>query len=370
MSASMSVAGRPIDPVEATLRALAARGLGGSPATLPQGGRAPLDELVRRAVDHRLVGVLAAAVRAGELPASSSEAAAVHAAHGTALAWCLRVERAMLEVVDRLRSLGIEPVVLKGPAAAHLDAPDPSERTFADLDLLVRGDDLPAAVQALQADGATRPAAERRPGFDRRFAKSVTLTRPDGVEVDLHRSLADGRFGHRIALADLHRHRQRFEVAGTTLSCLAPVHRVAHAAYHAVLGSPQPRLASQRDLLGLLALPSLPCDVVVPAVDRWGGRAVLWVAVDELERTVGACPPAWRAWRLASAPSPAELEAVARDRREGSNLGRAKWQVLSAIPSWRDRMAYLHALVVPSTEHLASRGQRRWQRWWRPGSKG
>ena len=37
-----------------------------------------------------------------------------------------------------------------------------------------------------------RESAEPRPGFDRRFGKGVCLVRPDGVQVDLHRTLAAG----------------------------------------------------------------------------------------------------------------------------------------------------------------------------------
>ncbi|MCB0965100.1 MAG: nucleotidyltransferase family protein, partial [Acidimicrobiales bacterium] len=175
-------------------------------------------------------GVLAVAAGAGAVELPDPVAEDLHRRHHDALVWAMTLEIELLAVVDRLEGAGIEPVVLKGPALAHLDAPDPALRTFADLDLLVPADQLPDAVAMLVADGAIRRVAERRPGWDRRFAKSVTLQRPDGLELDLHRTLVDGAHGGRIPTRDLHRDRAGFELAGRSLWALAPVHRALHSA--------------------------------------------------------------------------------------------------------------------------------------------
>ncbi len=48
------------------------------------------------------------------------------------------------------------------------------------------------AMAAVVIGDFYRPWAERRPSYDRRFTKSVTLAGADGMELDVHRSLSDG----------------------------------------------------------------------------------------------------------------------------------------------------------------------------------
>ena len=186
----------------------------------------------------RLIGPLLAAAASGEAELSPElEADLVERQH-RALLWCIHLEVRLLEVREWFDAAGgIRHLVIKGPAVAHLDALDPSVRTFADIDLLVAGDDIDRAVDVLQRHETSVPWAERRPGFDRRFAKSTTRTFADGVELDLHRTLADGVHGHRIPLDRLFEHPDRFEIGGVPFGALSPTHRLLHAAYHLLLGS-------------------------------------------------------------------------------------------------------------------------------------
>ena len=248
--------------------------------------------------------------------------------------------------------------MIKGPAIAHLDALDPSVRTFADVDLLVAAHDIDRAVAVLTAMGGTLPWAERRNGFDRRFAKSVTPTLPDGVEFDLHRTPADGVFGHRIPLDRLFADPDHFEIGGVSFGALSSKHRLLHSAYHLLLGSPQPALMNLRDLAGYLANGELGPDVVVPEAELWRGGAVLAMAVDLVAERLGVKVPAWVKWRAGYRLDPDEVVMVERHRREGSSLGRAKLDVAREM-SLRDRAAYLTALAWPSKAHLEDRSLRR-----------
>ena len=317
------------------------------------------DALVDAAAEHRLSGVLAVAADAGELslPPAALDAAREH--HRHALVWCLRLEVELLRLAALLSHAGVAPVVLKGAAAAHLDAAEPSLRPFADIDLLVAGTDVDRTVALIEADGTRRSWAERRPGFDHRFAKSVTLRRPDGLELDLHRSLCDGAHGFRIPLRDLFDQAVPWQLAGTELRALSPVHRVLHTAYHLVLGSRHPRLMSLRDLAGHLTDDLIDREEVVAEAGRWRGEAVLASAVLQAVDTLGVSAPAWERWARALRSTPRERAIIERQRQEGSGIGRAKLDALREL-GWGDRGAYALALAVPSRAHLRSRGLTRW----------
>lgn len=344
--------------VDDSLRSIAAWGLpGASPISLPPDGGG--DGFASQLQQARLIGPLLAAAASGdvELPAEL-EADLVERQHG-ALLWCIELEVRLLEVRDAFDALGgIEHLVIKGPAIAHLDALDPSVRTFADIDLLVAGRDLDRAVEILAGMGTTVPWAERRKGFDRRFAKSVTATFPDGVEFDVHRTPADGVFGHRIPLDRLFERPDHLDIGGVRFGALSKTHRLLHSAYHLLLGSPQPALMNLRDLAGYLSDDALRPDLVVPEAELWRGSVVLAMAVDLVVERLGVEVPAWAAWRATYRPNPDEVAMVERHRNEGSSLGRAKLDVAREL-ILRDKAAYLTALAWPSRAHLEDRSLRR-----------
>jgi hypothetical protein len=317
-------------------------------------------ELVDAARHARLLGPLLQAEEAGAvtLPPGARDRLVHH--HRAAQRWCLLLEHRLLEVRRWFaEDGGITHLVLKGPAIAHLDEDDPADRSFADIDLLVAADDLDRGVAALVARGGERPWVERRPGYDRRFAKSVTVTFPDGIEVDVHRSLSDGAHGFRVPLDRLFADATTFPLGGEEVACLSLLHRFLHAAWHAVLGSPSPRLSSLRDLGRHLLDPGLSPDVVVPEVEQWRGRAVLAAAIDEALGRLDLEAPAWCAWADAARPtiSPREAAIVARQRVEGSGLGRGKVDAMRELPV-SQRLAYAAGLLVPARAHLRSRGMR------------
>ena len=313
--------------------------------------------LIEHVEGERLLGPLLLAVDSGAVDLRERALDELVERHRQALTWSIHLESRLLEVRSWFASAGgIEHLVLKGPAVAHLDEVDPSLRSFADVDLLVAGRDLDRAVAVLTRHGATRPWAERRPGFDRRFTKSVTMTLPDGAELDLHRSLCDGAHGFRIPLDRLFAQPDAFDLGGEQVPALAPVHRLLHAAYHAVLGSPEPRLASLRDLAGYLSTEALGPEVVVPEVACWRGEAVLSTAVELVFDRFDLDLPAWRSWAQETDVPASEAAVRDRQRREGSAIGRAKVDALRELTGLCQRASYARALLWPTTAHLRSRG--------------
>ena len=340
---------------------LAAWSLPGAPSLDPPTDLPGALDLVDAARLGGLLGPLLAAVDAGDARFPAAARAYLVEQHARVQRWCVTVEHRLLASAAALAEAGIEPLVLKGSAVAHLDVGDPALRSFSDVDLLVPAADLPVAAQVLYGVGVRRAFPERRAGFDQRFAKSVTLTAPDGVEIDLHRSLVDGAHGFRIPLDDLFADAVAFDLAGRSLRALGPIHRFLHAAYHATLGSPAPRAVNVRDVAGHLADPRTALADVVAEVARWRGELVLATAVAETLAATGLPAPAWEAWATEAIGRSRRRERriLARQRIEGSGLGRGKVDALRELP-WADRPTYLAALLAPDRDHLAARGLRRW----------
>ncbi|MCB1257252.1 MAG: nucleotidyltransferase family protein [Microthrixaceae bacterium] len=317
----------------------------------------------------RLLGPLLAAESLGDVEIPELLRTDLVTRQQAALLWCIELESRLLQVREWFDDAGgIDHLVIKGSAIAHLDALEPSLRTFADVDLLIAAHDIDRAVEILTRHGAKRPWAQRRPGFDRRFAKSVTMTFGDGMEFDLHRALADGVHGHRIPLDRLFDRTDHYELGGVRFAALNPTDRLLHSAYHLLLGSREPALMNLRDLAGYLAGETasgdlsnseLSIDTVVARVREWRGEEVLATAIDLVEDHLGVVPQHWDDWRRSYTLDQTEAQLIARHRAEGSSLGRAKLDIVRELPWLRTKAAYLTSLAWPTREHLESRGLRR-----------
>lgn len=271
-----------------------------------------------------------------------------------AMAWCLELELRLLEVKEWFdQAGGVEFLVLKGAAVAHLDEYDTTMRSFADLDLLIHQRDMDLAIEALIQHGAVRYLPQRKAGFDRRFAKGVGTTCADGVEVDLHRTLCGTALGFRIPLAELFANPDYFEIGGVRFAALRLEHRALHAAYHAVIGSREPALHTLRDLARYLRNPALTPDVLVAEAARWGGGTVLAEGVRATFAALDPDAPEWRQWLDSFTPNTRDLELIRR-----SSLPKA-WPIeLSLLRelTWRDRIAFSWAVATPSSAVLSERG--------------
>lgn len=352
--------GRDLAPAEAALRfALSpvSAAADGSNVTLDPGGAAAL---VARASSERVLGPVIAAVEDGAFELDDEVMRQAVVGHQGAMLWCLQLEVRLLDIKDWFaKAGGIEFMVVKGPAVAHLDEVDPSLRSFADLDLLIHERDMDRAIAALVEHGAARRIPQQRPGFDRRFTKGVGLCCDDGVEIDVHRTLCVGALGFRIPLDDLFAQPDHFEIGGERFAAPKREHRALHAAYHAVVGSPVPALRTLRDLAGYLTRPELPPDVLVPEARRWGGETVLAEAVRATFDTLSFEAPDWRAWLDGFTPDERDLDLIERSWVESP--WPVEWSVLREL-GWRDRAALTWAVAFPSRDLLEQRGETHWGR--------
>lgn len=348
--------------------AVAAHRLAGARLDIPP---KPLDDdawadLVVEVRLQRLTGLLADAVSSGAFPATDEQVAEAAAAHEAAMDIALRLERKLLDTASAFEDAGIEYRVLKGPAFAHTIYDDPALRAFGDVDLLVPGGDVEPARDMLVAAGCERRYPEPRPGFDRRFGKSVTLEAPDGFEIDLHRTLVLGPFGLTVDTGDLFADPSWFTLGGRRLPALGPETRFLHACYHAVLGEWPPRMLPLRDVAQALLTADLDTESVLSTAASWRARAVVARAVRATWQTFALADVVpLSVWAARYEPDAWERRALSVHTRR-KRYGAKALASVRAIPGVRGKAAFVHSLLTPNRAFFAGRDAG-YLRWWRKG---
>lgn len=323
--------------------------------------------LVRVAHQGRVLPALGRLTEAGAW-ATAEQRSVARGLWADAMRHALRVEGVAAWSADRLGELGIEFRVLKGVASAHIDHHRPEQRQFGDLDLLVRGEDLPRVVAVYESQGWTRRFPEPRPGFDRRFTKSVSLSGP--AEVDVHRMIVDRPLGSRLPLDELWAQSTSFIVGGVSLQALSAADRLIHASAHAVLGPPPIRLSTMSDIGCLLVSATTDPEHVFERAERWGLRHVVAEAVTRTVSLVWWPDGVDPGWSSEVAPSLGDSVLEASHRRSESSAVRSAL-AMATVGGWSDRVAYGASLVAPSSTSMSSRLRRgrraaaQWRAAWR-----
>lgn len=347
-------------------------------AGLPTAAEPPTDPLglsewralLRTVRAQRMSGLLSAALASG-FPATPEQVAEAGHLHAGQCAWVLKLERRLLALSAQLRSTGIDHRVLKGSALAHLDYDDPADRCFVDVDLVVPARSFPAVCARLTQAGGERRYAEPRPGFDVRFSKGASFLLPDGVDIDLHRTLVLGYFGLRLDPEALFADAEWFSVGTQRLPALAHPERLVHACIHASLGTSDPRWMPVRDVAQL----TVRADDTAAVLDRarqWRCEAVVADAVNHawarLQLTVDHDLVRWaREYPITNR----DQSHLAAYRGTGRSHARMALDGLSAVGGWTDRARYLHALLFPqrAPQRLPTRtrlrhGMEALRTWW------
>ena len=350
-----------------TFGAVCAQGLPGAPVldALPLGSE--WDTLFDRAVDERAVSIFACAVAEGSISVTPTQDEQLRVSHEEAMRSCVLLERWSLDVARWFTIAGIEMRLLKGPAVAHLDYPDPAWRAFGDIDVLVPSAQYDDAIRVLLEVGGRRRSQEVRPGFDRRFGKGACVTLPNGIQVDVHRTLASGPFGLTVDLDELFRNSVVLNLAGEAISVLSRELRLVHACYHAALGDAAPRAVALRDVAQMLLSNELDFDEVRRIAKRWRAEIVLARAIsltwDELRR-----PPTpvanWAAQYRGDRFERRALSAYVGSERSYARQMLAGLPAVSGLPA---KIAYVRSLVFVDPVYAQRHGGgfgRRVQRAW------
>jgi len=352
------------------LQGVAAIGLPGRSGVLPV---APLGDrewrsFLSRVREQRLVGYLHQAVDAGVFPVTEEQATAVAELHLQSCVNALRLDQLLLDVVELLSAEGIEIVVLKGTALAHLVYPDPAVRVFGDVDLLLRSDQYDRGIELLVKAGCHRQTAQARPGFERRFAKGTTLTARDGHELDVHRNLVFGTFGFVIDLDELFRSSVEFQLGDRRLRALGPETRLLHACYHAALGDPKPRYSSVRDVAQMLTTGDHDVSRVLELTRRWQSEAVLSRAIELCRSHLGVEVSGPLVDAVGGyEPTRRESRAIASYVGPNRHFAAKVRASLPYVDGLRSKAAFVTAVVVPEPEFALSHGEEPGLPWIRRG---
>jgi hypothetical protein len=318
-------------------------------------------------VSERLTGLAVAANAADELRLTGGQRRALRDRHEEVTFHVLRLEARLLSLTRILAQAGIETIVLKGSALAHAFYPDPSWRPFADIDLLVRAQDWERTCSLLAAIGLRRSLPEPRPGFER-FRYAALHRTPDGLEVDLHRTLVLGAFGLWMDPEELFRRNTSFALGDAVLRRLDDTALLLHACVHASLGRRHPLLRPLRDLAQVASLADPDWELIADWARRWRAGSVIQRAFalaqdtlrTELRKDMGvflSWTPTWRERRA--------LRAYTTSRRR---RGAIALSTVGAIPDLRGKATYVRALLVPDRAFLRARAGDAerpllWRRW-------
>jgi hypothetical protein len=275
--------------------------------------------------------------------------------HREQMMFSLALERSLFSIGDAFHSADIDFIVLKGPAIAHTAYPDPSWRPFGDIDLLVRQSDWRSACRVLRDGGFQRVLPEPVTGFDERFGKAATHTGPDGLQLDLHRTLVLGPFGLWVNPGTLFDLTTSFVVGGRSFRRLDDTTRVLHAAIHASLGAAPPLPLTLRDVGQVAMSPSVEWGRLRDLMGAWRLAAVVQHSFRAVEEILEARLPAEAAFVRQLRPSAIERRALRGYEPNRRGRGGMALTTTLAIPSVSGKIAYLRALLFPSRDFLRAR---------------
>jgi hypothetical protein len=312
--------------------------------------------LLSRVRAEGLTGLAVESVDSGWLELADDQAAMLLAVHRSAMTWCLLVERKLIGLAEAFDSQGIGFAVLKGASIAHTMYPEPSARSFADLDLLVSTVDYDRACAMLGSLGNERQRPEPRPGFEVRFGKASVHKDPkDGIEVDLHRTLVLGPFGLWIDPEELLLRREPFLLADRKLGRLGDTAMLLNVAIHASLGTRPPKLVPLRDIAQVWAEGDIDWDTLVRWAEAWHLTVVLQHAFAAVGDTLNTPIPTEAACFVGERPSRSEAKLLAGYTSSRRDKGGMTLATIRAIPRARSKAAYAWALAFPDRRFLEAR---------------
>jgi len=254
-----------------------------------------------------------------------------------------------VEIVDSFAAAGVPAIAIKGPALAIASYGDLAMRVFGDLDFMVRREDLPRAVAALERVGYSSPAY-RADVIASGFFPDVALdfARPDSV-VDLHWRLSPGYFQFAPAGEQLWNRTAEIEILGRRVRVLGPADSILFQACH---GSKHgwTTLAQICDFACVLAAAKAVSWTSLLDDARRDGSLRMLLLGAELAHSLNLCEVP--AELLDAARRDSHVAALGRRVRRGifnlrRSVERDEWSIaLGTIESMRDRIRYVVERVV------------------------
>jgi hypothetical protein len=266
-------------------------------------------------------------------------------------------------IINALERGGVPVVPLKGPVLGELLYPDPELRSFTDLDVLVRRDDVPAALRILGADGFRQRGGEPRPASTL-VGKGAVCLEPasdlDRLPLDVHWELVDPpgpRQRPRLATPEVWNRTTTVAALGRQVLALGPEDLLIYLAAHLGLHHPLSGLRWQLDLALLIRRfgAALDWGVVLDRARRWRLAGTLYfVLYGVRDRFSPGVPPSFLTALRPGGLRPA-LAGILQRRRDGQ-AGRFDYLMpLLAADRGADFVRALVAGVVPPADWVRDR---------------
>jgi Uncharacterised nucleotidyltransferase len=253
----------------------------------------------------------------------------------------LVIDEACRTITARLTAAGRPFIVLKGATIATWLYPDPSQRTYIDLDILVPPADEAAVVHLLGELGY-EPLLT---------GDTLRVLSPDeqplrnklGVDIDLHHALKGVRLPPDEAWEILSASTAPWDWAGVTVPALAPPARAMHLALHLAQSGLVDSKAAEDLRLGIARLePTL-----------WEEARELACRLQALEAFTAGLTALPEGQELADRLGLSELSSVEYQMRAASVFKPAvKLERLLTGQSWRQRLTTVRAYLFPSADWL------------------
>lgn len=329
--------------------------LAGQPArdawTRWRAGRASSDDVARRdlAARRTWLPLLARALRRHGLDVPRGIVPYVRAAALREELRGARYREIAAASLDALLRAGTTPVVVGGAALAGTVYDDWELRHCHDLDVLVRADQLPTAVDALTRTGCTAlPPLRERPA-------DGLLRHASGLHVALHTRPFTVRY-YGASLERITHPRRVVTIGGVAAPTLAPEAALVHRLGHATYSASRANLHWVADAWHLVARhPTLDWEDVGRRIEEYRLALPVFVLVRWL---AGFGVPVPHETQAALERGAGDADRAAEDVALGGALAgsrgriRALWR---ATPSWHARLRLLRWGVMPSFDYLRSR---------------
>jgi len=148
----------------------------------------------------------------------------------------LILERELQHVLHAFNEAHLTVLLFKGPALAYTFYPEPYLRTYHDIDVLIRPDDLPRAHELLLQKGYTFYEEYRANVTDsKRTGYNYVLARPDcwfEIPIELHTAPHSSEIGTDFDVEALWRKAQHIEVLGESTLTMHPIDHLLYLCWH------------------------------------------------------------------------------------------------------------------------------------------
>jgi hypothetical protein len=324
-------------------------------------------ELCRVAASERVAPLLYQITQNSGLLPAAVEAELREAYYATA-ARNLRLLHQLELVLRRLEAEGVAVILLKGAALTQEVYRQPALRPMADLDLLVRREDVPLARRVLAALGYRPPCPALRDDHLDAYSHAVFLAQPEAPRagLDIHWSLFGSLYYYYRVPMDWFRQtsmparvpKRGYGVPIGDAPCrvLGPVaqvlHLCAHILQHGARG--EVKLLAFHDVAAVLAFYGKEIDW-----DQLLSKAQAYELVLAVQQVLSRLQQEWRVAlpddvpaRLgALQPTPAEQQ-VFEQLTAATRPAQGFMRDLLAIPGWGARLRMARCILVPSAEYM------------------